>query len=284
MTTNTTQEELCEELSNILLNAGWRNLHDAQYSEIEKALPEIAALFRTPPVEQPVERMTDAEINTLVKSNWTGGKATYADLIKLARAIESHFASKREQPAGYVLDAKYEEAIAELAAEKDLSPLQVIKQALKLYQMHEKKFYAGCSPGPVPGYQQPAPQPDAADHSEQVLEMVPAVAKVLSEPFGYFRSTLDGWIDCAESDEGARPLYEASQITQATAALQAELTTLREQAERDAKQSKQFLTVIEQCLQMLLTESDLHGALFKAEELLRNAKADAAIAKQKEQG
>ncbi len=31
------------------------------------------------------------------------------------------------------------------------------------------------------------------------------------EPFGYFRSTLDGWEDCAETDEGARPLYEAPQ-------------------------------------------------------------------------
>lgn len=29
------------------------------------------------------------------------------------------------------------------------------------------------------------------------------------EPVGYFRCTLDGWIGCAETDEGARPLYEA---------------------------------------------------------------------------
>lgn len=29
------------------------------------------------------------------------------------------------------------------------------------------------------------------------------------EPFGYFKCTMDGWIDCAETDEGARPLYEA---------------------------------------------------------------------------
>lgn len=44
-----------------------------------------------------------------------------------------------------------------------------------------------------------------ADHVEDKPKMVP-------EPFGYFRCTLDGWIDCAETDEGARPLYEYSAI------------------------------------------------------------------------
>ena len=29
------------------------------------------------------------------------------------------------------------------------------------------------------------------------------------EPFGYFRSTIDGWENCAEHEEGARPLYES---------------------------------------------------------------------------
>ncbi len=38
----------------------------------------------------------------------------------------------------------------------------------------------------------------------------PEAGKMI-EPFGYFRSTLDGWEDCAETDEGARPLYEAPQ-------------------------------------------------------------------------
>jgi hypothetical protein len=36
-------------------------------------------------------------------------------------------------------------------------------------------------------------------------------ARKMMEPFGYFRSTLGGWEDCAETDEGARPLYEAPQ-------------------------------------------------------------------------
>lgn len=30
------------------------------------------------------------------------------------------------------------------------------------------------------------------------------------DPFGYFRPTFEGWEDCAESDEGAIPLYEHS--------------------------------------------------------------------------
>ena len=30
-----------------------------------------------------------------------------------------------------------------------------------------------------------------------------------SSPFGYFRAEPFGWTDCAESDEGAKPLYEA---------------------------------------------------------------------------
>ncbi len=33
-------------------------------------------------------------------------------------------------------------------------------------------------------------------------------ARKMMEPFGFFRSTMDGWEDCAETDEGARPLYE----------------------------------------------------------------------------
>ena len=34
---------------------------------------------------------------------------------------------------------------------------------------------------------------------------------VLPEPFGYFKCDAYGWMDCAETDEGARPLYEAPQ-------------------------------------------------------------------------
>ena len=36
----------------------------------------------------------------------------------------------------------------------------------------------------------------------------PASGEAMS-PFGYFRAEPFGWTDCAESDEGAKPLYEA---------------------------------------------------------------------------
>ena len=36
----------------------------------------------------------------------------------------------------------------------------------------------------------------------------PASGEAMS-PFGYFRTEPFGWTDCAESDEGAKPLYEA---------------------------------------------------------------------------
>ena len=45
-----------------------------------------------------------------------------------------------------------------------------------------------------------------------VLKTVTAPAPASGEavsPFGYFRAEPFGWADCAESDEGARPLYEA---------------------------------------------------------------------------
>ena len=50
------------------------------------------------------------------------------------------------------------------------------------------------------------------------------------EPFGYFRTLLDGWQDCAATDEGARPLYDEDAIsTQAAriAELEAEVERLR---------------------------------------------------------
>ena len=39
----------------------------------------------------------------------------------------------------------------------------------------------------------------------------PAAPVVPPEPFGYFKPFVDGWMDCKETDEGARPLYEAPQ-------------------------------------------------------------------------
>jgi len=36
-----------------------------------------------------------------------------------------------------------------------------------------------------------------------------------ASPFGYFRAEPFGWTKCAESDEGARPLYEAPPVQEA---------------------------------------------------------------------
>ena len=36
-----------------------------------------------------------------------------------------------------------------------------------------------------------------------------ASADKLQEPFGYFKAEPFGWTDCAETDKGARALYEA---------------------------------------------------------------------------
>ena len=33
----------------------------------------------------------------------------------------------------------------------------------------------------------------------------------LQEPFGYFKPETFGWTDCAETDEGAMPLYEKAE-------------------------------------------------------------------------
>ncbi len=45
----------------------------------------------------------------------------------------------------------------------------------------------------------------------ETKEAKPAASVVLPEPFGYFKPFVDGWMDCKETDEGARPLYEAPQ-------------------------------------------------------------------------
>ena len=42
----------------------------------------------------------------------------------------------------------------------------------------------------------------------------------MSEPFGYFRSNLDGWEDCAETADGAKALYEYSTIASLRADLE----------------------------------------------------------------
>ena len=55
-----------------------------------------------------------------------------------------------------------------------------------------------------------------------------AEAVAASEPFGYFRALPMGWEDCAETDEGAIPLYERPQPDR-VAKLEAEVKWLRSQ-------------------------------------------------------
>ncbi len=68
-------------------------------------------------------------------------------------------------------------------------------------QPHPQKRPQNCGTGLCSCIECPYP-----DHFPDAGKMI--------EPFGYFRSTLGGWEDCAETDEGARPLYEAPQHEQ----------------------------------------------------------------------
>ena len=50
---------------------------------------------------------------------------------------------------------------------------------------------------------------DGACDPDYVLEALrTALAQGEQEPFGYFKAEPFGWTDCAETDEGAIPLYE----------------------------------------------------------------------------
>ena len=73
------------------------------------------------------------------------------------------------------------------------------------------------------------------------------------EPFGYFKVEPFGWIDCAETDEGAHPLYDEQTV------------------DLLVKQRDELLSDIERCYKMLLSEPDTSGALFKAENILRES-------------
>ena len=40
-------------------------------------------------------------------------------------------------------------------------------------------------------------------------ELRAALAQLKQEPYGYFKAEPFGWVDCAETDDGAKALYEA---------------------------------------------------------------------------
>jgi hypothetical protein len=52
--------------------------------------------------------------------------------------------------------------------------------------------------------------PDGAVYLQPAITAIKeALAQPEQEPFGYFKVEPFGWTDCAETDEGARALYEA---------------------------------------------------------------------------
>ena len=92
------------------------------------------------------------------------------------------------------------------------------------------------------------------------------------EPFGYFRAEPFGWADCAESDEGAQPLYDLAAIN----SLSADIATL-EQEHRSMRARNERLEA---------RVKELEGALLETATMLNrlgcqaNA-AYAALAKEK---
>lgn len=55
------------------------------------------------------------------------------------------------------------------------------------------------------------------------------IGKSSAEPFGYFKAEAFGWTDCAETDEGARPLYDQGAID-ALIAERADIATLEQES------------------------------------------------------
>jgi hypothetical protein len=55
-----------------------------------------------------------------------------------------------------------------------------------------------------------APFPfEAVKDALRAVQIEAALAQPAQDPFGYFKAEPFGWTDCAETDEGARALYEA---------------------------------------------------------------------------
>jgi hypothetical protein len=59
------------------------------------------------------------------------------------------------------------------------------------------------------------------------------------EPFGYFKADPCGWTDCAETDEGAIPLYDR-------AAIDAAFEIAAKRAEAYAYMSQNFIALAEE--------------------------------------
>ena len=99
---------------------------------------------------------------------WPETQAAHDELITAVKALEAHKADYEALKAGY-----------------DAARLEIADGAVSYHRKVESNLRQQLK-------QLSAPQPPV----------------VTQEPFGYFRCTLDGWIDCASTDAGARPLYE----------------------------------------------------------------------------
>ena len=58
-----------------------------------------------------------------------------------------------------------------------------------------------------------------------MTDHIPDATKMVSEPFGYFKTTPCGWTDCAETDEGAVPLYDRETVERLQKALRQTVRT-----------------------------------------------------------
>lgn len=50
------------------------------------------------------------------------------------------------------------------------------------------------------------------DATKMVSDHLASTGKPMPEPFGYFRPEPFGWTDCAETDEGAQPLFDVQAV------------------------------------------------------------------------
>jgi len=94
------------------------------------------------------------------------------------------------------------------------------------------------------------------------------------EPFGYFKAEPFGWTDCAETDEGAIPLYDIESIksiSKSRDSFKDAAEYNKKRAEDAERQRDELISDVDRCYRMLLSEPDTKGALFKAENILREA-------------
>ena len=73
-----------------------------------------------------------------------------------------------------------------------------------------------------------------------------------SEPFGFFKAEPFGWTDCAETDDGAQPLYDQAAIDEL-----GERLMVADYARKDALRQRDALLEV---FQLVITEIEHRGA------------------------